>query len=158
MRYLLAVLAVVAGLFLSPTPAEASGPVVMVELHVRGSQEANVRAAVRFVDRYTGSHFVYGACRYDRRCVIVKTVVNRAKGTGYSSWKGSARKRVTVSVNPGRGDGYMRRLFAHEIGHAMFLSHSRYRSNLMWPTLFRSNGRMVTMRFTSHQRAVLRRH
>ena len=148
---------VLASLFMMPEPAQAANSIVMVQSSV-GSQDGNLRYGVRFVDQWTGSRFVHGKCRVGKRCIVVKIDKTRAKGTAYASWKGSKRERVTIKVNPGRGSGYMRRLFAHEVGHAMFLPHSKVRTNLMWPTLHKKDGSLVTFRFTDPQKTVLRRH
>jgi hypothetical protein len=158
MRKLFLVLAVLGGLFVQPSPAEANGPVVMVEVHVKGSQDANLRWAVHYVDRFTMSRMVFGKCVPQRRCIVVRTTNDLQRGTGWTSYKGSGRVRL-VRANPARGDGYMRRLWAHEIGHAFGLKHSHYRTNLMWPTLFKKGNRtMVPIRFTDSQRAFLSRH
>lgn len=140
-----------------PSPAVAATPVIMVEEYMTGVQNTNLRRAVTFVDKYTKSRFKYGKCVYTSRCIIVKKDTGRSRATARASWKGSARKRVTLLVNPGRSDAYMARLYAHEIGHAMFLEHSNYRTNLMFPSLHTKSGSLVAFRFTDHQKSILRK-
>lgn len=150
-------LAVLAFLFVTPEPAYAGGDVVYVESRV-GMQTANLRTGVRFVDKYTKSRFVFGKCRTGYRCIVVRIDRNRQKGTAWAAWSDAARSRVTVSVNPGRGSAYMSRLFAHEVAHGMFVGHSKYRTNLMYPTLHTANGKLVAWRFTEAQKQTLGRH
>jgi hypothetical protein len=156
MRFVV-ILATITSLLFGSSPAQAATPIIMIQETVKGQQDANMRLAVRFVDKYTKSRFKYGKCVYDRRCIIIKTSSSRAKGTGWSEWKGSARKRVTITVNPGRGNGYMSRLFVHEIGHAMFLPHSSNATNLMYARLIKKNGTLVPFKFTTSQKTTLRR-
>jgi hypothetical protein len=145
-------------LFVVPEPAHAATKTVYVESHV-GFQNANLRKGVQFVDKYTMTRFILGKCRTGQRCIVVKVDKGRKRGTAWASWKtwDKERMRVTVTVNPAGGSAYMQRLFAHEIGHAMFLSHSRYATNVMWAPLH-VNGKLVPWRFTAPQKAVLRKH
>ncbi len=155
MKYILAL--VLASLFVMPEPAQAATSIVMVNAHV-GSQDGNLRVGTKFVDKYTGSRFVYGKCRSEKRCITIVIDKTLDKGTAFASWPNNRRERVRIRVNPGRDSGYMRRLFAHEIAHGMFVEHSKYATNLMWPSLHKSNGQMVPFRFTKPQKRVLRGH
>lgn len=150
-------LGILASLFVGPTPVYAAGDVVYIDATV-GMQTANLKKGAALVDRYTRTRFVYGKCRTESRCIRVRIDTGRVKGTGWSSWSGSERKTVRIDVNPGRGSAYMSRLWAHEVAHAMFVGHSRYASNLMWPDLYTKSGKLVAWRFTSAQITTLRKH
>lgn len=157
MRFIFVLSIIFAGLCINPAPAEAASVPVFVDIRANG-QTSNVKAGAKFVDKYTKTRFVYGSCRYEYRCIRVRIDGSRQNGTAWTTWKGSARKTVTITVNPARGDSYMKRLFAHEVGHAMFLSHSRHDTNLMWAPIIKRNGKLVPMRFTTAQKTTLRRH
>jgi hypothetical protein len=141
------VLAIVGFLFAPVQPVYATGAVVYVDANV-GMQTGNLKHGASFVDKYTKSRFVYGKCRNGYKCVKVRIDGKLKKGTGWY-------QSDVVTVNPGRGSDYMSRLFAHEIGHAMGLRHSKYATNVMWPPLFKSNGTMVPWRFTDYQKQKL---
>lgn len=150
-------LAIVGFLFVPAQPAYAAGSVVYVNASV-GMQTLNLKKGAAFVDKYTRTRFVYGKCRNGSRCITVRIDRGLTKGTAWASWNGNARERVLIRINPGRGSAYMSRLFAHEMAHGMFVGHSKYRTNLMWPTLHKANGSLVPWRFTTIQVRTLRMH
>ncbi len=157
MRIWIVFLAVIGSLFISPQPVEATAKIVMIQAKV-GNQIGNLKTGSRFIDKYTGTRFVYGYCRPEYRCIKVLVDKKRLKGTGYASWVGREREVVTIKVHPGGSNAYMSRLWAHEVAHAMFVDHSKYRSNIMYPTLHKKNGDLVPFRVTDPQKKVLRKH
>ncbi len=157
MRIWIVFLVAIGSLFVTPEPVEASAVKVIIQASV-GNQIGNLKKASRFVDKYTGTRFVYGYCRPQYRCIKVRVDRTRVKGTGYASWSGDDRKVVSIAVHPGRGSAYMTRLWAHELAHGMFVGHSTKSTNLMFPSLHKSTGKLVDFRFTENQKYTLRRH
>jgi hypothetical protein len=142
-RFLLA-LAFTVGAFGGPLvagPANASGPVVMVESHVTGRYDVLLRRAVKFTDQFTMSHMVFGECVSGKRCLIVRYDSTLPLGrattdwvTVNGRWVPGQRINIKEHLNSRYSNAQVLRSFEHELGHAFGLSHAKG-CNIMMPVI-----------------------
>lgn len=128
-----------------------------------------VNSSQNFVDQYTGSDIVYGTCQTSYKCV---RVYEKYYSKSYSGWTclpnewckltNDTKSYTRIYLNAYRRSysyNARRNITTHELGHAFGITyHSAYCTNVMYGSVFCSNGSLPSYRFTDPQKTILRQH
>lgn len=143
----------------APTRAEASttAPITYVQWNVHSTWISPGYAAENYVDQYTRSNMVNGACRTGTKCIIIREgqlCCNHYDWTVYAAHSYYvSTDRVWVTLDPSyrsQPDWKQRRMLAHVFGHANGIWwHGKHCNNLMWYQLYCSPAVYPAWRFTA---------
>lgn len=157
-RFTIAALIAASGLTLVQAAPAQAATVVYVENHA-STYYWPVGTAEAFVDQYTGSVIVFGACRSGYRCVkIYERTVRSSWAAVTYNWSWGSQ----IYLNPQRRwySWYAKRsIVTHEMGHAFgLLGHNPYCATVMYGGVFCPNGKLPPYYFSPWERSVLARH
>lgn len=171
-RAVVVILAVLAGVFAVPSIADAkaartaySG--IVVEYVENLDSSWDVRRAVEDIDYWTGSDLrVVSRCSGKWKCISIRK--GRVSGwkTGPVAWAhacSSLKCYITVDTDKARRVGqfgyYTKRwLLRHEVGHTRYLPHRETCDSTMYEYRRCRWGSVPPNKFTSAERATLRRY
>ncbi len=141
------------------TPATSAGKTIQVTENLPASWD--VKKALSFVDKYTGSKFkIVKKCSADAwRCVTIKQGSVKGGPSGTIGW--AKNGTITVDVKDAKKSGKFNSatrtwLLVHEIGHTRGLGHRSSCATSMYEKR-RCNGKVPPLKFDAAQKATLKK-
>jgi hypothetical protein len=143
----------------APTAAVRTAGPKVVWVDAKVSKAWPVRAALKQVDKYTGTKFKIGKCRTGAECITIREKREKASWAGVTYVAGTKSK---ILLNPSqRHKSYQvkRAILVHELGHARGVyKHTHSCTSVMYYSTHCPGGSVSPMTFTKAEKKILHRH